>query len=141
MHSCSRLQPRRQREMRKTQCEIQVARFVFNTSSPTQLIMCPSCASSQTLIFSLFPLVTAKTCSGGLVLFGSSGWKVLTPNSKINMCRGVPPGKWGNLLDPSLRINLNYNLKIITYHLIINFFQADLRRRPPQTPLRCVELL
>ena len=37
--------------------------------------MCPSCASSQTLIFSLFPLATAKTCSGSLGLFGFLGQK------------------------------------------------------------------
>ena len=38
------------------------------------------------LIFSLFPSTTAKTCSSGLVLFGSLGWKVLSdiiPKTKI----------------------------------------------------------
>ena len=30
------------------------------------------------LIFALFPSMTAKTCSGGLVLFGSLGQKVLS---------------------------------------------------------------
>ena len=47
----------------------------------------------------------------------------------------VPAGGWGILLDPSLRFN--------TYLIIIwlsNFCQADLRGRPPQTPLRCAEL-
>ena len=38
--------------------------FYFN------IIYCPIMCSIPNLIFSLFPLMTAKTCSGGLVLFG-----------------------------------------------------------------------
>jgi len=35
------------------------------------------CFIPQTLFFSLFPSVTAKTCSGSLVLFGSSGQNII----------------------------------------------------------------
>jgi len=35
------------------------------------------CLIPLNLIFSLFPLTTAKSCSGGLVLFGSSERKVI----------------------------------------------------------------
>ena len=40
--------------------------FYFN------IIYCPITCSIPNLIFSLFPLTTAKTCSGGLVLFVAS---------------------------------------------------------------------
>jgi hypothetical protein len=54
------------------QCDIRVDNFMFNP------IYCLITCLILNLIFSLFPLTTAKTCSGGLVLFGSSGWKVLS---------------------------------------------------------------
>jgi hypothetical protein len=59
-----RLQPSRRQEMRKMRCDIRADNFMFNPiySHITCLIL--------NLIFSLFPSTTAKTCGGGLVLFG-----------------------------------------------------------------------
>ena len=67
-----RLQPSRWQEMRKMICDIWVDNFMFNPIyfSITWLIL--------NLIFSLFPSTTAKTCSSGLVVFGSSGRKRLS---------------------------------------------------------------
>src|ERR1700691_2657311 len=48
------------------------------------LIYSPIMCLILNLIFSLFPSMTAKTCSGGLVLFGSLGQKVLTKIIIIN---------------------------------------------------------
>ena len=46
------------------QCDIQVDNFMFNP------IYSPITCLILNLIFSLFPSTTAKTCSGGLALFG-----------------------------------------------------------------------
>ena len=49
---------------KNTMCYMSRVGFHFN------IIYCPITCSIPNLIFSLFPLMTAKTCSGGLVLFG-----------------------------------------------------------------------